>query len=129
MKKATFIPGLVGAGIAFLIAGAVWGVANPWMQPYRASKLEWLALEMQAQNGTECVLVSKADFCIAMHYGMRPPDTILILAETRGPVPIDLWDEEAKTAQKLVTIAASGFQLPPPKIEILRKSENVNQWR
>jgi hypothetical protein len=61
------------------------------------------------------------DYCTELHYFMHPPETILVLGTTFGPVPISEWDKEVEGAKELVAESAKGFHLPSPKVEIVRR--------
>ena len=104
-----------------LTAGAA---GSPWMQPYRVSNLEWLALRLDVEERTECLSRGIAGFensCTERHYIARPPDTIVVVDSAFGPAPLVSRDRDVDGAKEFVTRYAKEFQLPIPNIEVSRQ--------
>src|SRR6516164_9069081 len=114
------LPALGAIGVVALLAAKLWAAGSPWMQPYRVSNLEWLALRLDVEERTECLSRGIAGFensCTERHYVARPPDTILVVESAFGPAPHAPSDHDVDGAKKLVARYATQFQLPMPNIE------------
>jgi hypothetical protein len=123
MPKKALLALVVVAGVGFM-AGKLWATGSPWMQPYRLSNLEWLALTLEVHDRTECLsrgIAGFEDSCTERHFIARPPDTILVAGRTFGAVPASSWDREVEGVKQLVAKYARQFQLPTPTIEVSRE--------
>lgn len=81
-------------------------------------------MTLEAQDRSECLtpaMATATDECIETHFSMRPPDAILVYGTTFGPVPISEWDKHVESVKGLVAESSKVFQLPPPKVEVLRR--------
>jgi hypothetical protein len=123
MPKKALLALVVVAGVGFM-AGKLWATGSQWMQPYRVSNLEWLALTLEVHDRTECLsrgIAGFEDSCTERHFIPRPPDTILVVGWTFGSVPNHSWDREVEGVKQLVAGYAKQFQLPTPRVEVSRE--------
>jgi hypothetical protein len=115
------LPALGAIGVVALLAAKLWAAGSPWMQPYRVSNLEWLALRLDVEERTECLSRGIAGFensCTERHYVARAPDTILVVDSAIGPAQSASRDRDVDSAKKLVARYAKEFQLPTPNVEV-----------
>ena len=122
LKKVLAALGAIGA--VALLAGRLGAAGSPWMQAYRVSNLEWLALTLDVEDRTECLSRGIAGFensCTERHYVAHPPDTILVVDSALGPAPLTPRDHDVDGTRKLVARYAKQFQLPTPNIEFSRQ--------
>jgi hypothetical protein len=115
--------GLVVGVTVTLATAKLWSAASLWTTPYAPTRLAWLALTLQANDGAECLRASPADYCIGTAYQAHAVDEIWVLVETRGQVPLEDWDSRLRTAKELVRLGAKNMGLPAPVIKVLRKSD------
>src|SRR5215467_3820078 len=115
---------------AAVIAAKPWAAGSPWMQPYRVSNLEWLAMRLDVEERTECLSLGIAgceSSCTERHYIARPPDTILVVDNAFGPAPRAPGDRDVEGAKKLVARYATQFQLPMPNVEVSLQQGSLQQ--
>jgi|SRR6185312_634564 len=113
--------------VAVVFVGAMWGRGaladrSSWTDRYQPTRLEWLALRLQASYGSDCGNTSPRDSCIAIQYAPRPPDEILVLAAVFGPVQLSMWTDDIDTAKKLIASESKGLGMSRlPRITVMRR--------
>jgi len=91
---------------------------EPGMRPYTPSRLEWLALELEASYRQDFSRDSDYD----VHYLAKPPNTILIFVHYRSEAAAGTADYATNTAKQLVTQDASAHGWSSwVKVEVQRK--------
>jgi hypothetical protein len=93
--------------------------AEPGMLPYTPSRIEWLALELEASYRQDFSRDSDYD----LHYLAKPPSTILIFIHYRSTASAGTVDYAINTAKQLASQGASIHRWSSwVKVEVQRKA-------
>ena len=82
--------------------------------------LEWITIELAAHSHSHCVRISRDDWCVATAFAAKPPNTIVVIATTRGPVSLEAYEGELATAKEIIKIMADSHSTRMPKLEFRR---------
>ena len=96
---------------------------EPGMVPYTPSRLEWLALELEASYRQDFSRDSDQD----VHYLAKPPNTILIFVHYRSEASAGTVDTAINTAKQLVNqgVSIHGWS-SWVKVEVQRSAVSVS---
>jgi hypothetical protein len=89
---------------------------EPGMMPYTPTRIEWLALELEASFHQDF----SSDSPYALHYIAATPNTIFIVVQYRNNAPIGVVDKAIDVAKRLVNAHASSNGWSWVKIEVSR---------
>src|SRR6185437_16374862 len=115
-KAQMILVGLAMGGLVLFGSHRLWSASSPWAAQYAPTKLDWLALTLQASDASECTRESSSDYCIGRAYRAHSPGHIWIFLTTRGSIPLSAWDSELHTAEKFVRTEAQARHLPSPEL-------------
>ncbi len=111
------VAGLVAA-FATLHSSAAPVPTEPGMVPYTPTRIEWLALELEASYRED--IGSDNDYSV--HYLAKPPNTVIIFVHYTGKTSAAIVDRGIDTAKQLVKQDASSHGWSSwVKVEVSRK--------
>ena len=91
---------------------------QPGMLPYTPTRLEWLAVDLEASYHQDF----SRDSDISLHYLPKPPNTVLVILHYTSQTSPETVDRAINTAKELVTADASSHGWSSwVNIEIQRK--------
>lgn len=110
------VAGLVAA-LATLHSSAAPVPTEPGMVPYTPTRIEWLAMELEASYRED---IGSDNYSV--HYLAKPPNTVLIFVRYTGKTSAAIVDRGIDTAKQLVKQDASSHGWSPwVKVEVNRK--------
>src|SRR6516164_4915680 len=91
---------------------------QPGMTPYTPTRLEWLALDLEASYHQDF----GRDSDYSLHYLPKPPNTILVFVHYKSETSAEAVDKAIDTAKQLVNQDASAHRWSSwVKVEVQRK--------
>ena len=111
------VAGFVVASAA-LHSHAAPGLTEAGMIPYTPSRVEWLALDLEASYHQDF----GRDSDYSLHYLPKPPNTILVFVHYKSETSAEAVDKAIDTAKQLVNQDASAHRWSSwVKVEVQRK--------
>ena len=111
------VAGFVVASAA-LHSHAAPGLTEAGMIPYTPSRVEWLALDLEASYHQDF----GRDSDYSLHYLPKPPNTILVFVHYKSETSVETVDKAIDTAKQLVNQDASAHRWSSwVKVEVRRK--------
>jgi hypothetical protein len=101
---------------SFHSTGAGPGPTEPGQIPYTPSRIEWLALTLEATYHDNFM----GSGSYGLHYLQKPPNTIQIFVQYTDDTPIGPVDHGIDTAKKLIREEAANYGWSWVKIEVKR---------
>ena len=93
-----------------------------WLAPASISRLQWLAVELNATYREDCPsLMGKHEYCVSYFFiPLENQQAIQIYLQTYGDVPLDFYESKVDTARKVFESTAKSEFDREPTLKVVR---------